>query len=399
MTPEQEEVQQKWKTRAFKTWSLVGACILIGVIIYVCGIIQQAVAVVVVTALATFLMHGMVQRLDDKGVPRAAAVAIAVLGVSLAIFGCLVAFVPALVNQITMFTGNMSTYTAQTTELLRLLGEYLGSDAEATMISAFNEFMTWFRQQAGTIASGLAGGILGGAASVGNVFMVSFISLICTFWILLDLPKLTAEIRSLFNEKYQDDIDIFTDAFGTAVYGWARSTLLCAAITGVVSGLCFWIAGIPYASTLGVIAALMYLIPYIGSMITCVVVAIIALFVSPVTAIISIVINVVINNVVGNIISPRLMKSSVSVHPALILVAILVGSALGGIPGMLLSIPIVGAVQGVFVTYFEANTGRTIATEDGALFQKQKEVTLSDIADTAHLGTGKFHLPGSKKDK
>ena len=48
----------------------------------------------------------------------------------------------------------------------------------------------------------------------------------------------------------------------------------------------------------------------------------------------------VINNVIGNIISPKLMKSSVNVYPALILVAILVGSALGGIPGMLLSIPV-----------------------------------------------------------
>ena len=107
-------------------------------------------------------------------------------------------------------------------------------------------------------------------------------------------------------------------------------------------------------------------------MVSCAIVAIIALFVSPLVCIISIVVNMVINNVIGNIISPKLMKSSVNVYPALILVAILVGSALGGIPGMLLSIPVIGALQGIFIAYYELITGKKIATEDGVLFQLPK---------------------------
>lgn len=62
---------------------------------------------------------------------------------------------------------------------------------------------------------------------------------------------LTREVRGLVDEKYQDDIDVVTHAFGTAVYGWAKSTLLCALITGVASWLCFLILGIPYSVVLG----------------------------------------------------------------------------------------------------------------------------------------------------
>ncbi len=131
------------------------------------------------------------------------------------------------------------------------------------------------------------------------------------------------------DDKYQDDIDVVTNAFGTAVYGWANSTLLCALITGVASWLCFLILGIPYSVVLGFLCGILYFVPYIGPMVSCAIVAIIALFVSPLVCIISIVVNMVINNVIGNIISPKLMKSSVNVYPALILVAILVGSALG----------------------------------------------------------------------
>ena len=106
-------------------------------------------------------------------------------------------------------------------------------------------------------------------------------------------------------------------------------------------------------------------------------------------------VNVIITNVVGNIISPKLMKSSVNVHPALILIAILIailiGGALGGVAGMLLSIPIIATLQGVFVTYYEARTGKNIATEDGALFQKQTVATLPT------LDTGRWHIPKDPK--
>ena len=113
---------------------------------------------------------------------------------------------------------------------------------------------------------------------------------------------LTREVRGLVDEKYQDDIDVVTHAFGAAVYGWAKSTLLCALITGVASWLCFLILGIPYSVVLGFLCGILYFVPYIGPMVSCAIVAIIALFVSPLVCLISIVVNMVINNVIGNII-------------------------------------------------------------------------------------------------
>ena len=109
-------------------------------------------------------------------------------------------------------------------------------------------------------------------------------------------------------------------------------------------------------------------------MIACLVVVLVALLVSPLVAVVALVVNMVAQNVVANILSPKMMKSSVNVHPALVMVVILVGGALGGIVGMMFSIPIVAAIQGVFVTFYEENTGKQLATEEGALFQKPKPV-------------------------
>ena len=379
MDSNQTKTHDKWQGRAFKAWAIVGACIIVAIIIYVCQIIWQAVAVIIVTLLAVFLLHGIVDRLENHHIPRWAGTTIAFAGVTVIIIGCVVALIPALATQLTSFVNQLPSYTTQLQEIVRNISIRVTFIDSSTINTLLQNFTSFVREQAGSVASALANGVIGGLVSVGNVVLVAFISFICSFWILLDLPILIREIRSLISEKYQDDVDVIASAFGTAVYGWAKSTLLCALITGIASWLVFLLLGIPYSAVLGFLCGVLYFIPYIGPMVSCAIVAIIALFVSPITCILSIVINVIINNIVGNIISPRLMKSSVNVYPALILIAILIGSALGGIAGMLLSIPVIGALQGVFVTYYEAHTGKTLSTEDGVLFHLQKEKKLPKL--------------------
>lgn len=368
-----EPKEERWRNRAFKAWTLVGLCILVGVILYIAQILWQAVAVIIVTVLTVFLLHGFVNKLESHHIPRWGGTTIAFLIIILVCIACVMALIPAMVEQLTSFANKIPAYVSQIQDFVSRISANNTLLDEKTINDALSSFSTFVRTQAGSVASGLANGVMGGIVSVGNVLLVAFISLICSFWILLDLPTITRELRELVSDKYQSDVNIFANAFGTAVYGWAKSTLLCAILTGLVSWLCFFILGIPYSAVLGFLCGILYFVPYIGPMVSCALVAIIALFVSPLVCIISIVVSMLINNIIANLISPKLMKSSVNVYPALILIAILIGSALGGIPGMLLSIPVIGAMQGVFVTYFEARTGKQLATVDGALFQKPTE--------------------------
>lgn len=373
--------EARWRLRMFRTLTIVGICALIGVGLYIAGIVWQAVAVVIVTVLLVFLLHGFVNKLEEHKIPRWAGTTIAFLIIILVIVGCILAVIPALIQQLTSLSSQLPTYLSEIQDFVTK------TSASSTLLDGENinkilsEAGTFIRNQAGSMASGLASGVMGGLVSAGNVALVTFVSLICSFWILLDLPTIVRELKSLVSDKYTADVHMVTSAFATSVYGWAKSTILCAIITGLVSWLAFLIMGIPYSAVLGLLCGVLYFLPYIGPMISCVAVAIIALFVSPLICIISIVVNMVINNVVGNIISPKLMKDSVNVYPALILVAILVGSALGGIPGMLLSIPIVGALQGIFIAYFEVYTGKKISTTDGVLFQLPKQKGSSSPSD------------------
>lgn len=358
----------RWQRRAFTTWTLVGACILIGVILYVAGIIWQAVAVVILTALTVFLLHGFVNKLEERKIPRWGGTTIAFLIIVLVIAGCFLMVIPAIVEQLTSFSRQLPTYVSEIQSFVSNLSESSSLFDGSNINAILSQSADALRDQAGTVASHLATGVVGGIVGAGNVVVIVFISAICSFWILLDLPTIVRELNSLVPDKHREDASMISHAFSTAVYGWAKSTIICAIITGVASWLVFMLLGIPYSAVLGLLCGVLYFVPYIGPMISCVLVALIALFVSPLVCIISIVVNMVINNVIGNIISPKIMKDSVNVYPALILIAILIGSALGGIVGMLLSIPVIGAAQGIFIAYFELITGKQLATPDGVLF-------------------------------
>ena len=371
MGKEQKDALTKWKTRAYMGLALVCGCALVAVVLYLCGILWQAVAVVIVTALVSFLLHGIVNWFERHGLSRVLGTTLALLITILVVVGCIGALVPTVITQTTALAQSAPQYTSDVQAFITKYAQLLPID-RATLIDWFTQARTWLQNQGGTILQNAAGGVLGGLVSVGNGVLVAFISLICSFWILIDLPKLSVEVMRLFDEEQQGNIHIIADAFGTAVYGWAKATLICAVITGVVNGVAYWIMGIPYSALLGLVCGIMYLVPYIGPAISCLLVVVVSLIVSPVITVVAFVINMVVNNVVANILSPKLMKSSVNVHPAIVMVVILIGGALGGAIGMLFSIPIAAAIQGVFITFYEERTGKELATEDGALFLKPK---------------------------
>ncbi len=392
----------KWQLRAYKAWAVVGICAVAGIVLYVCGMLWQAVATVILTALIVFLLHHFVARLQKRGIPRAAGVLISYIIILLVLCGVLVSLVPAIAEQARTFAGNLPNYmkSAQDFVVVYLpqfsdflnVSDLSAIDAESTIserLSAWAaKLASMMGERAPQLLQGVAGGLVGAAMGVGNGLLVVFIAFICAAWILIDLPVLSRELRPLFGEDMRRRLGIVSSAFGTAIYGWMKSTLICAVITGVVSALAFWALGIPYSALLGLICAVLYLVPYIGPFIAGVITAVVALIAGPIPCVLSIVANGVIGFVVGNIISPRLMQSSVNVHPTITLVAILVGGALGGAVGMLLSIPIAAALQGIFVAFYEARTGKKLGTPDGALFRTPTQAKMPHIHGHEGRGAG-----------
>ena len=364
-------VSEKWKTRAYIGVALLAGCALLWVLVQIFGVLWQAVATIIVTAVIAFMLHGFVNFLEEKGLSRHLAAALAVGALFAVIAGFFAAFVPVLVEQIAAFSAAAPDYANGAREWIEETLAVLPSEG-ALASELVVQGTQWVQEQSMIVIQSAADGLFSGAMSVGNALLIFFIALVCAFWTLADLPTISREFMSLFDEEQQGNLRIVANAFSTAVYGWAKATTICAIIVGVLNGVALWLLGVPYCTLLGLLSGVLYFIPYIGSLICAIIVVAAALLVSPIVAAVALVVNLAVNTVVANIVSPKLMESSVNVHPAIILIAILIGGALGGMVGMLFSIPVAAAAQGVFITFYEKRTGKELATENGALFQKPK---------------------------
>lgn len=115
---------------------------------------------------------------------------------------------------------------------------------------------------------------------------------------------------------------------------------------------------------------------------------------SPMLALWTLIVTMVAQNVTDNVISPKVMQSSVQVHPIMSLTALVIGSALMGPIGMIIAIPLCAALKGIFVYYFENETGRQLVAYDGAVFKgtPYRDADGNPVAAYDALGDDTLHL-------
>jgi putative permease len=127
--------------------------------------------------------------------------------------------------------------------------------------------------------------------------------------------------------------------------GWVRGQLLVMGIMGTLAGVGFWIVGLPNPVLLGVLAGLGELVPMVGPFLAFAPAVLVALGIDAWTALVVLAYAVVIQQIESNFLVPRIMGHTVGVSPLTVLLGILIGAILYGLPGAFLAVPIAGAIQ------------------------------------------------------
>jgi predicted PurR-regulated permease PerM len=106
------------------------------------------------------------------------------------------------------------------------------------------------------------------------------------------------------------------------------------------------VLGIPYALPLAVIIFLLDLVPLVGATLGAIVVGVVTLFSDfPIDTIVWAVFAIIYQQVENNVIQPRIQAKAVQLDPLVVLISVLFGSALFGVLGALLAIPVAAAIQ------------------------------------------------------
>ncbi len=123
-----------------------------------------------------------------------------------------------------------------------------------------------------------------------------------------------------------------------------------------------WVLSVPYAAALGLVVAVLDLIPLAGATLAAIVVVLVALAAQGLTAaLVLVVFFVVYQQIENHLLQPLVYGRTVQLSPLAVLVAVLVGAEVAGILGALGAIPIAGAIQVVVVDWQRHRRERSAA--------------------------------------
>lgn len=376
----QSDKTDKARRRFLNVWTIVGAIALTWVVVQLLNILSVPVAIAIWTTIIVFVLRGTVNKLEEIGINRTVGTAIGyvIMFAVLALVAFLL-FSPG-VGMNTQFANlieNVPVYVQGISDWANDMYARYAYMLEDESVRAFvTDVQASAMDWAGDFAKNSASGAIAFGTGLANAFMAIGFALVVAFWILMQLPQLGRECKRLVGDAHAEDLEMLHITFTRVMGGYIKGTLLQCAIIGVACGILFAVLGIPNSMALGGITGILNIIPIIGPWLGGGLAAIVGIFVSPLVAVIAILGTIVIQQFVYTFISPKIMSDSVDIHPALTLIALMAGSALGGamgglpgsLVGMLASIPAVAVAKSVFVYYFEKRTGRRLVSKDGVFF-------------------------------
>jgi predicted PurR-regulated permease PerM len=178
--------------------------------------------------------------------------------------------------------------------------------------------------------------------SVGNALVVLVLIPVYVFLILFYESLLIEFIRKLLGKNSSIEIDKVLFSTKEVIQRYLLALLLEAGIVATMNSVGLLIIGIDYAIVLGVIGAILNIIPYIGGIIAVSLPMLVACITKPSSTYMFLVLGVylVIQFIDNNYIIPKIVASKVRINALISVIVVIVYGALWGIPGMFLSIPL-----------------------------------------------------------
>jgi len=195
-----------------------------------------------------------------------------------------------------------------------------------------------------TTALAITKGVL---TAVAGVVTVAFM----TFFMILEGPTWMERIYSLAPEHEQRRWRDVGHRIAQTVSGYVTGNLLISVIAGTASALVLFLCGVPFAVALGLLVAILDLIPLAGATLAGIVIVTVALLTSVTAGIIVAVFFVLYQQLENHVLQPLVYGRTVQLSPLAVLISVLIGAEVAGVLGALAAIPVAGTLQILLVDW------------------------------------------------
>jgi predicted PurR-regulated permease PerM len=326
--------------------SLLATIVAVAVVLEVIWIARHVLTWILISLFLTLALNPAVEWLQRRGVKRRGSAAAITFLLALGLLAAIgFTFVPTLVSQVNDFVQKLPDYVHDITHGQGRLG-FL-----ETKYHIQERIESAVKSGGATKVLGLSGVAVSVAKGVITIVVATVTILFMTFFMLLEGPTWVERFYGLLPERSRPRWRKVGHDIYRTVGGYVTGNLLISLIAGGLTTLVLLIMGVPYAVALGLIVAILDLIPLAGATIAAILIGIVAFLHSIPAGIVVVVFFIVYQQVENHLLQPIIYGRTVQLSPLAVLVSILIGAELAGILGALAAIPIAGSIQVLVVDW------------------------------------------------
>ena len=187
--------------------------------------------------------------------------------------------------------------------------------------------------------------LVGGGGQIGIIFIL-------TLYLLYGFPKYVKSLARLLPHRYRHKVESFVSKFVFALGGYVRGQLLVGLISGLLCYLAMLIIGVPLAPVIGITYAIANFIPYFGPLVAAIPTLLFSFPEGGQKVILALLALLIVNQLDGNVLSPFIFSKFISLDPVTVIIALLLGGALFGFAGLILSIPVAAFIKILVNEYY-----------------------------------------------
>jgi predicted PurR-regulated permease PerM len=327
-------------------------------VLLTCWVLIKIQLVLVLGLMALLLgtiLEGPVQRIEQRRVPRAAAISMvyAVFIGGIVLFGVLIA--PSVADQAREFQEEAPA------QFQELRAEWIQSSNP--LLSGLGQELlgrgiAFIRDPGTSVGDDGAQAALPVVQSIGTALFGIVTCLVITFYYLLEKSLIRRVILDYIHPDRRERVNRVWQDAEAKVGGWMRGQLLLCLIIGTIATTAYGIIDLRFWPLLGLWAGLTEIIPIVGPWLGGVPAVLIALTMDFRTALITALIILGIQTLENWFLVPRVMRGAVGLTPMTVFVAILAGTQLLGVVGAILAIPIAATLQLILTDWLNRRRGR-----------------------------------------
>lgn len=256
--------------------------------------------------------------------------------------------VTRVIQETTDFIEELPNYTRQARERSQEWTEVYRERVPENMQARVEAATEEFGQQAGQFGQQVLNRTFTLLTSTFSALLSYIIIPFWLFYVLKDRHKIGPSIQNWFPPGLRGDVDACIRIVQRVLGSYVRAQLILGVIVGAITTIGLWAIGVQGYVVLGLIAGVTELIPVIGPILGAIPAIIVTLATDPARVWVVVLLYLVVQQVENAFLVPRIQGNAVEMHPALIIVLLVVAQQLAGFFGMIIVVPLAAVARDLF---------------------------------------------------